>query len=152
MAEATFPIQFDADTRRDYPLEWPKCARAVPLEAVSPHERQADRNHGQTLQRLAERGGLSPTELVAVMHGVGFYDAWPRYVNGFWKKYKDENRRPHPDHLRAVLFVNALAAGGDDPHRMCDKRYCAVQRARIAQRERPAPSDPRPGNCRAEAE
>jgi hypothetical protein len=34
---------------------------------IEPHERQADANHGQTLERLAQRGGLSPCEAVAVL-------------------------------------------------------------------------------------
>jgi lambda repressor-like predicted transcriptional regulator len=34
---------------------------------VAPHEGQALRNLGQTLERLAGRGGLSPAELVAVL-------------------------------------------------------------------------------------
>jgi hypothetical protein len=44
-----------------------KLLEAVPWEIVAPHERQADRNHGQTLRRLAERGGLSLCELAAVL-------------------------------------------------------------------------------------
>jgi hypothetical protein len=129
----TFPILFDEDERRTWPKLWPKCAREVPLEAVAPFEAQADRNHGQTLKRLAERGGLSPSELVAVMHRKTFWETWPRYVSGFWTRYREENRAPHPDILRAVLFVNALAEG-KDPHRMCDKKYCEVQRERVEAR------------------
>ena len=125
----TFPIL--ADSGRDWPKGWPPCAGSVPLEAVRPFEAQAQRNHMQSLQRLAQRGGLSPAELVAVMHKSGFEEAWPRYANGFWAQYKAKNKAPHPDHLRAVLFVNALASGDPDPHRMCDKRYCETQRARL---------------------
>lgn len=41
---------------------------SVPWAMVQPHERQARRNHGdQSLARLAERGGLSPCELLAVL-------------------------------------------------------------------------------------
>lgn len=43
------------------------CPESVPWEAVAPHEAQALRNHGQSLERLAERGGLSPLELLAVI-------------------------------------------------------------------------------------
>lgn len=39
----------------------------VPWMLVTPHEAQAQRNHGQSLDRLAERGGLSAAELVAVL-------------------------------------------------------------------------------------
>ena len=34
---------------------------------LAPHEQQAEKNHGQSLERLAERGGLSPAEAVAVL-------------------------------------------------------------------------------------
>jgi hypothetical protein len=40
---------------------------------VAPHEAQAQFNHGgQTLERLNERGGLSPYELYAVVHGLRY--------------------------------------------------------------------------------
>lgn len=49
----------------------------VPWEFVKPHERRAQSNHGgQTLRRLAERGGLSADELVAVLEDR----AWDRAV------------------------------------------------------------------------
>lgn len=35
---------------------------SVPWWAMEPHGKQAERNHGQTLERLAERGGLGPAE------------------------------------------------------------------------------------------
>lgn len=47
------------------------CPRDVPWSLLAPHEAQAVRNHDQTLQRLAERGGLSPAEMVAVIEGRG---------------------------------------------------------------------------------
>lgn len=44
------------------------CPRSVPWDVIVPHESQAKRNHGgQSLERLAERGGLSPREFVAVV-------------------------------------------------------------------------------------
>lgn len=39
----------------------PGCAKTVPFDALS--ELRALVNHGQSLQRLAERGGLSPKEI-----------------------------------------------------------------------------------------
>lgn len=35
--------------------------------AIAGHERQAMQNHGQTLERLAERGGLGVCEAVAII-------------------------------------------------------------------------------------
>ena len=40
---------------------------ALPWDVIAPHAAQAQRNHGQTLERLAERGSLGPCEAVAVM-------------------------------------------------------------------------------------
>lgn len=40
---------------------------SVPWAMVALHETQAQRNHGQTVLRLHERGGLSAAELVAVL-------------------------------------------------------------------------------------
>lgn len=43
-------------------------AFTIPWAMLAPHEPQAMRNHcGQSLQRLAERGGLSPCEALAVL-------------------------------------------------------------------------------------
>lgn len=43
------------------------CPKSIDWELLRPHRRQVWRNHGQTLTRLAQRGGLSPDELVAVL-------------------------------------------------------------------------------------
>lgn len=51
---------------------------AVPWRFVAPYDAGALRNHQQTLERLAERGGLSPTELLCVIHGLSWRDRrWP---------------------------------------------------------------------------
>lgn len=39
----------------------------VPWAMLVPHEQQAQKNHSQTLKRLAERGGLSPCEALAIL-------------------------------------------------------------------------------------
>lgn len=41
--------------------------KAIPWSMLEPHEKQALKNHDQTLLRLAERGGLSACEAVAVL-------------------------------------------------------------------------------------
>ena len=51
----------------------------MPWEFVAPHEQQALQNHKQTLARLAERGGLSPGELVAVVRGEGLSAVFARH-------------------------------------------------------------------------
>lgn len=41
--------------------------RSIPWAVIASHEAQALANHDQTLERLAQRGGLDPTEAVAVL-------------------------------------------------------------------------------------
>jgi pyrroloquinoline quinone (PQQ) biosynthesis protein C len=48
----------------------------VPWSFVERGRKQAENNHYQTLERLAERGGLSPAELAAALLGVD-----PRRIN-----------------------------------------------------------------------
>lgn len=43
------------------------CPSRIPWDAIAPFEGQAQENHQQTLERLAERGGLDPVEAFFVM-------------------------------------------------------------------------------------
>lgn len=45
---------------------------AIPFSLIAPYEAQAKKNHYQTLKRLAERGGLSICEAMAVMSEVAY--------------------------------------------------------------------------------
>lgn len=51
---------------------------SVPWELIAPHEHQAMRNHSQTLERLAQRGGLGVAELWAVLHDVDWQETRTR--------------------------------------------------------------------------
>ena len=51
------PISVGFETRLE-PLAW---------AIIEPHREQAMKNHGQTLERLRERGGLGPCEAVAIL-------------------------------------------------------------------------------------
>lgn len=55
--ERMFPVHRDDDG----------IFRQVPWRLLAPHYEWAERNHQQTLQRLAERGGLSLCEMVAII-------------------------------------------------------------------------------------
>lgn len=67
-----FPVLFSEKERRAFPL----CPRHVPWAMLAPHDAQAQRNHGgQTLARLAQRGGLDPVEMVSVLDGRDYPDA-----------------------------------------------------------------------------
>jgi hypothetical protein len=58
----TFPIQRPWERSRMI-----ACPSSIPWSLIEPHAKQAQRNHDQTLERLAERGGLSPSEAIAVL-------------------------------------------------------------------------------------
>lgn len=45
------------------------CPSSIPWDAIAPYEGHALENHQQTLERLAERGGLDPVEAYFVMTG-----------------------------------------------------------------------------------
>lgn len=50
---------------------------SIPWSALTPHEHVAIRNHGQDLEKLASRGGLSPLEALCVIQGL-----YPREARG----------------------------------------------------------------------
>jgi hypothetical protein len=52
---------------------WRGVPDSIPWEAISEHEPQARANHGQSLDVLAQRGGLSPYELLAVLLNHPFW-------------------------------------------------------------------------------
>lgn len=58
-----FPVLFDGKAAKAFP----NCPKTVPWRMLLSHERQAIHNHDQTLKRLAERGGLHPSEMMAVL-------------------------------------------------------------------------------------
>ena len=55
------------DNNELFPILGTKPKEYIPWECIQPHEEQALKNHGQTLKRLAERGGLDWTEALAVL-------------------------------------------------------------------------------------
>lgn len=52
---------------KKFPIMKNKGKEYIPYDVIKPHEDQALKNHGQTLDRLAERGGLSWAEAYAVL-------------------------------------------------------------------------------------
>lgn len=63
--ERMFPVFLGANSQR----RWPGCPTRIPWRLLAPHDAQAQANHGgQNLECLAQRGGLSPDEILAVMN------------------------------------------------------------------------------------
>lgn len=62
MSERQFPV---------HPTDAAWWRKTVPWEFLAPHEEQAKLNHGgQSLEQLAERGGLSVVEIYAIVHNL----------------------------------------------------------------------------------
>ncbi len=60
-----------------FPIQKSIIFKAIPWGVIETCESQAQHNHGQTIGRLAERGGLSPAEAVAVIEGEAYDKYWP---------------------------------------------------------------------------
>jgi hypothetical protein len=88
-----FPVRLTWKQRRHFP----GCPGTIPSEVIAPFEAQAWRNHDQSLQMLADRGGLHPVEAWAVMTGKD------------WIGYKNPCTMQE-----AVSFLKALASPSDD--------------------------------------
>lgn len=56
-------------TRHRFPIQNAPTLASIPWSLIAPHEGQALANHQQTLERLAERGGLSACEALLVIRG-----------------------------------------------------------------------------------
>jgi hypothetical protein len=57
----------EREKMRAFPIMHGDCLRFIPWSMIDAHEEQAHTNHSQTLSRLAQRGGLSPCEAMAVI-------------------------------------------------------------------------------------
>jgi len=55
--------------QRDFPIMGCNIIASIPWAMLEPHEEQAQRNHGQSLKRLAERGGLAVSEALDIIYG-----------------------------------------------------------------------------------
>ena len=55
-----------------YPVIGTEPQEYIPHEVLIPHEKRAIENHGQTLKRLAERGGLCWMEILFILEDKPF--------------------------------------------------------------------------------
>jgi hypothetical protein len=72
------PFILDPIMRDRMPIMSATLLDHIPMAMIKPHEKQALRNHGQSLETLASRGGLAPSEAVDIMSGRG----WAMTPNG----------------------------------------------------------------------
>lgn len=62
-----FPVLLDYYTSKDLAASETVCLSSVPWGFMIQFERTARQFHNQSLERLAERGGLSPNEIVVII-------------------------------------------------------------------------------------
>lgn len=53
----------------------------IPWAMIAPHEAQAQSNHSQSLERLAQRGGLGASEAIDIIEGRSWGSAKPCVEN-----------------------------------------------------------------------
>ena len=58
-----------------YPILGSRPTQYIPRGLLMVHESQAWKNHGQSLTQLAQRGGLSWAEALAIIEGKSWRDA-----------------------------------------------------------------------------
>lgn len=56
-------------TRATMPIMGATLLSEIPFGVLAPHEGRAQSNHGQSLERLAQRGGLAACEAVDILEG-----------------------------------------------------------------------------------
>lgn len=72
--ERMFPVIFPYDRASRVELRKLGFPRRVPWRLLAPHEARAKRSHSQSLEHLAERGGLSPGEMLAVLRDIDCFE------------------------------------------------------------------------------
>jgi hypothetical protein len=65
---------------------------SVPWEFMAPHESQCQKNHGQSLKRIAERGGLGASEAWAVVNGIRYYEIKDEHAQKWFELAERVNR------------------------------------------------------------
>lgn len=55
-------------SRESMPIMSSKYLKSMPMAMLD--DKQAMKNHGQSLKRLAERGGICPSEALSIMDGL----------------------------------------------------------------------------------
>lgn len=69
-----------SDKERMFPILGDSIIKALPWSMMDPHETQAQRNHSQSLSRLASRGGLGIDEAWYILKDQSF--DWHTKLNG----------------------------------------------------------------------
>lgn len=123
-------------------------AEYIPWEILEPHEAQIYANHGQSLEQLASRGGLSWREIYAVITDKEFdyrskrvTDYYRRAVLDAVEKFNQRNQtNRESDRCSNCLWFDGEEGDGTQ---FCDEKqrevsengYCPMHKRRIGENE-----------------
>lgn len=80
---------------------------SLPWRMIGPHDRQCRYNHAQTLEELARRGGLSPSEALAVLDDV-------TWCKSEWGNFTSDGKGDHPKAIAAREELERRRAAFED--------------------------------------
>ena len=110
-------------TQRKFPIQ---NGPDIPWAVIVPFEKQALRQHdGQTLERLAERGGLSVCEVLSIIKGNGDYF-------DYWERGRVYDKAKLPDYIRELQAI----VDGDDHSALRERAERAEAALKEAREER----------------
>lgn len=98
------------NTRSHMPILGSILMSEIPFDMIAPHEAQAQLNHGKSLERLAQRGGLSACEAIDILDGRKLGSAKPSVENASHLINKVRNWRA-AQRLSAVKASTVSAPG-----------------------------------------
>lgn len=97
---------------------------SIPWATVEPFEDQAQKNHGQSLSQLAERGGLAPQELWCIINGKTWRECTLTHSQAL--EWARSLIMPSADKLRRELDLVRLAGAVLRQHTTeCQYHECA---------------------------
>lgn len=105
---------------------------SIPWDLIEMYELQAIKNHSQSLECLAQRGGLGSDEMLAVIHGISWREAakrWPNPREALLKWVEEnDNKGPGTPTARWEYLVEELEKRFPDPEphrsdRMSEQHY-----------------------------
>lgn len=112
---------------------------SVPWEVMVPHESRCQKNHGQSIKRIAERGGFSSGEAYCIVNNLDWYEmektiGWQE-ADRRWVEYAEKinNHYAELDRLRAdnARLVCELEREQED-HQALVEEAQRVEQVRLA--------------------
>ncbi len=104
----------------------------VPWSVMAPHEAQCQKNHGQSLKRLAERGGLGAAEAYCIIKGLSlraFDTVGHNQLRTCWFEYAETTNGLKTRADKAEAKVAKLVEALEKVYRMLKQHPEAIRKA-----------------------